>query len=166
MTVTIQKISGDGKSKLQSILDNAKKISVDVGWVERKQYPDSNMTTASAAAINEFGSPSHNIPARPFIRPTVKQKQNEWKRIINDQSKKIINGKQSIENTMEIIGSKSAGDIRETITNIWSPSLKISTVKARLARRNNKNHVGNLTKPLIDTAYMLNSLTHKVINEK
>jgi len=163
MTVIVNK-TGDIKERLKILLENAKKMSVEIGWVERKQYPDSSMTTAQAAYINELGSPADNIPPRPFMRPTYYAKRNLWKRIVENESRKMIRGKSSVEKALEIVGLKAAGDIRETITLIWSPPLKIKTIRARMARRANKNRVGNLAKPLVDTGYMLNSLTHKVVN--
>jgi hypothetical protein len=162
MSMTIRK-EGDLKECLKTLIENAQKMSVQVGWVERKQYPDSEMTTAEAAYINELGSPAHNIPPRPFMRPTFAKKQNEWKSIMRNEASKMIRGKSTIERALEIVGLQAAGDIRETITNIWSPGLSMATIRARLARRSNKHHVGNLTKPLVDTGYMLNSLTHKVV---
>lgn len=156
---------GNLNERLKILIENAQKMSVQVGWVERKQYPGSDITTAQVAAINEFGAPAKNIPPRPFMRPTFRHKKSEWQSIVKNEAKKMIQGKSDVGRTLEIVGLKAAGDIREAITNVWSPSLKISTVRARLARRSNKHHVGSLTKPLVDTGYMLNSLTHKVVKE-
>jgi hypothetical protein len=164
MSLHIRKQAGTGKKQLTALLANAKNSDVQVGWVERKQYPASSITTASAAAINEFGAIGHNIPPRPFMRPTISKQQNEWKKIASNEFKRIMKQEQSINGTMEIIGLKVAGDIRETITQIQSPALSPKTIAARIARRANKHMVGNLTKPLVDTGYMLNSLTHKVVN--
>lgn len=163
MSMTIKR-AGNLNERMKILLDNAQKMSVQVGWVERKQYPDSSMTTAQAAYINELGSPADNIPPRPFMRPTFSKRKNYWKSIMENEAKKMIRGKSSVEKALEIVGLQAAGDIREAITNIWSPSLSIKTIRARLARRANKQRVGNLTKPLVDTGYMLGSLTHKVIN--
>lgn len=163
MSVKVQK-TGNIKERLKVLLENAKKMSVEVGWVEHKQYEGSSMTTAQAAYINELGSPAHNIPPRPFMRPTFYKQKNLWTMIVKNEAKKMVNGKSTVSRTLEIVGLKAAGDIRETITEIWSPSLSIKTIHARLARRANKSKVGNLTKPLVDTGYMLNSLTSRVVN--
>lgn len=164
MTSSVKR-EGNMNERLKILLENAKKMSVQVGWVERKQYSGSEMTTAETAYINEFGLPGHGIPPRPFIRPTVAHKKNEWQAIMKNEAKKMINGKSDVEKALEIVGLKAAGDIREAITKVWSPPLSIKTIRARLARRSNKNHVGNLAKPLVDTGYMLQSLTNKVVKE-
>lgn len=136
-----------------------------VGWVARKQYENSKMTTAAAAAIAEMGSPDKNIPPRPIMRPTIRENKNLWAKIAANEAKKILQGNQTGENAMEILGLKAAGDIREKITQIYEPSLSPKTVANRLRKKKNKKIIGKLTKPLIDTEQMITSLTNTVERE-
>ena|ERR1043165_9642197 len=159
------RVTGDGYKKLDAATKSIKGWQAKVGWVARKQYPDSEMTTAGAAAIAEYGAPSKNIPPRPIMRPTIAKQKNLWAQIARNEGKLILEGKQTGQGAMERIGLQAAGDARETITQIFSPPLSPKTIAARLRRYKNKKTVGNLTKPLVDTKTLLNSLTNTVERE-
>jgi len=134
-----------------------------VGWFEKSKYNDDDATqVAMVAAQNEYGNPNQHIPARPFMRPTIAAKQNEWKSIVKHGAEQILNNNYTITNVLDLLGQKAAGDVREKISKITTPPLSSKTIEARLAKRKDKNTVGNLTKPLIDTGYMLNSLSNTV----
>ena len=134
-----------------------------VGWFENSKYNDKHNTpVAYVAAQNEFGNPSKNIPARPFMRPTVIEKQNEWEKIIYNGSKKIIQGQLDIGSLMQLVGLKAAGDIRKKISEIQEPALSPITIKRRLSKYKDKKTIGSLTKPLIDTSVMYSTLTNTV----
>ena len=137
-----------------------------VGWFEKSKYDDKEGTpVAYVAAQNEYGNPQKRIPARPFMRPTIIEKQAEWRKIALDSSKRILKGTSTIADVMELIGLKAAGDIRKKISSIWEPPLSPRTIQARLDRKANKKKVGNLTKPLIHTGIMLGTLTNTVESE-
>lgn len=137
-----------------------------VGWFEKSKYDDKDATpVAMVAAQNEYGNPNKHIPARPFMRPTIIEKENEWKAIANKGAKEIIKGNQTVDDVLELIGLKAAGDIKRTITKIYEPPLSPRTIAARVSKRSNKTTMGLLTKPLIDTGYMINSLTNVVEDE-
>ena len=106
-----------------------------------------------------------NIPPRSYLRVTIRKKRSVWQNFIKNAAKKIIAGEWTVEEALEAIGLKDAGDVRETITQIQEPPLAKATIAARKRRRANKKTTGLLTKPLIDTAIMLNSLTN-VVKEK
>ena len=137
-----------------------------VGWFEEQRYDDKNNTpVAYVATIQEYGYPPKNIPARPFMSTTIIAKKNEWRMIAKKGAKQVIEGKVTVGYVMEAIGLKASGDIKKTISQITEPELHPSTIAARLARRSNQTTLGLLTKPLIDTGYMLNSLTNVVEDE-
>ena len=159
------RVTGDGSKKLESALKNIQGIAGKAGWVKEKHYENSDMTTAGAAALAESGSPTRNIPARPHAKPTIEENQNTWTRIAENESKKVLDGKQTGEGLMEVLTLKVAGDWRETITKIWSPPLSPKTIANRLRMKKNKKTVGNLNKPLIDTTQMIESLTNTVERE-
>lgn len=135
-----------------------------VGWFEKSKY-DNGVSVAYIATIQEYGYPQGNIPPRPFFRPTIAKQQNEWRIIAQRGSKAVIEGKMQIGDVMEQIGLKATGDVKETISLILTPPLSPRTIQARLARRANKKTMGLLTKPLIDTGLMLNTLTNTVESE-
>lgn len=152
--------------KLPVILKDLEGKVGKVGWFEEQRYDDKeNTPVAYVAAVQEYGYPPNNIPARPFMRPTVIAHHKEWKEIAEKGAKQAIIGKQTITSVMEAIGLKASGDIKKTISKVTEPPLSKRTIAARLARRSNKTTLGLLTKPLIDTGYMLNSLTNVVEDE-
>ncbi len=80
-------------------------------------------------------------------------------------SKAVIEGRRNIGQVMDAIGLKAAADIKKKISNIWEPPLSPYTIKQRLSKKSNQRVIGNLTKPLIDTGIMLNTLTNTTETE-
>jgi len=77
-------------------------------------------------------------------------------------AKSIINGQISSLDGFSLLLQIAEGDIVEKITTLQEPPLKQSTIEARMKKRSDKNTVGNLTKPLVDTGYMLSTFTSKI----
>lgn len=159
------RVQGDGAKKLDSALKSIKGFVAKVGWVAKKKYENSEMTTAAAAAIAETGYPAKNIPQRAHGRPTIERRKKVWAKIAESEAKKIFDGKQTGKGAMEVLGLQAAGDWRETITQIFDPPLSPRTIAARLRKKKDRKTVGNLTKPLIDTTQMIESLTNAVEKE-
>jgi hypothetical protein len=137
-----------------------------VGWFENSRYPEPpHIPVAYVATIHEFGYLPKNIPPRPFMRPTVIEKRNEWKDIAKQGAFAILKGEDNVHKVMERIGLKAAADVRKTISRIQLPELKPRTIAARLAKRADKNTLGLLEKPLIDTGLMYGTLTNTVETE-
>lgn len=163
----------DFGKKLEFILKNLDGKVTKVGWFEKSKY-ENGIQVAAVAAIQEFGLLSRNIPPRPFMRPTIINKKQEWKKIAELGAKSVINGNKNISDIMEALGLKAASDIRKTISSIWSPALAEKTILARLSRssklskikgRLTEKSIGNITKPLIDTGVMFATLTNMVENK-
>jgi hypothetical protein len=160
------RIQGDAAKKLEIALRNLDGKVGKVGWFENSRYPEPpNVSVAYVATIQEYGSPSNNIPPRPFVRPTMIDKRTEWLQIAASGAKAILNGNKTVDNVLEALGLKAAGDIRKTISLVLSPPLKPATIAARLRKRANKKVTGKLTKPLIDTGLMFATLTNTVEDE-
>lgn len=149
-------VSSEGKA-LELALKNLDGKVGKVGWFENSKYEDGTHV-AGIAAQNEYGNPSKNIPARPFLRPTVRAKQNEWKDIAMRGSRAVLANKATAAQVMELIGRAAVADIQKTISLLQEPPLSPRTIAARLAKRKDKKHVGALTKPLIDTGIMFATL--------
>lgn len=86
------------------------------------------------------------------MRPTVEAQSLEWAKIYGHAIKTAASGTA----VLEIMGGKIAGDMREAISELTSPGLAESTIKARQRKGNGS------TKPLVDTRVMINTLTHIV----
>lgn len=160
--MTIKRVKTKEAQRLQVALKNLDGKVGKVGWVHASMYIDGRESVAEVAAQNEFGNPNKNIPARPFMRPTIQAEQNNWNKIIEHGSKQVLKGNQNIGDVLETVGLKAAGDIRKTISKITTPPLSPITIANRLSKRSDKNTIGNLTKPLIDTGVMYGTLTNSV----
>lgn len=154
--------SGEGKKRLEHALKNLDGKVGKVGWFQSAKYNDKNATNvAYVAAIHEFGVPEKNIPARSFMRPTISEKSNEWRDVVHQLAVQVLKGELTIEQVMDGIGLKAAGDIREAIATLTSPAIKDATIKARTRKYADKS-ISASSKPLVDTKVLLNTLTNMV----
>ena len=126
-----------------------------VGFFKSSVYEDGT-PVAYVAAIQEFGNPAGGIPSRSFIRTTIAEQEGPWRDLMKNGCKAIVNGKATVDQVMEGMGLQAEGDMKAKISQISQPPLKAGTIKNRL-KRGNKSQ-----KPLVDTGYMLATLTHTV----
>ena len=159
----------------------AQKLALKVGWFPQARYrgdDKKNTPVAMIASVQEFGYGKGNIPPRPFMRPAAQNHAEDWAAKFT-QDIKTGNLKYALNN----LGFMVEGDIRKAITDVWEPPLQRGTIYNRLRKhgwfnrdkfsaRQRKNHhkkldkmVGThegIAKPLIDTGYMIASVTHEV----
>jgi hypothetical protein len=154
------------------------KLEGKVGWFETAKYPD-GMQVAEVAMMQEFGT--RTIPARPFMRPAIIKNQNKWQETINKVSARVVEGKISALDAMNIITEQAASDVVEQIKSVDSPPLSPITIGVRKYKQLGKEVTGrtigeiatklkegklNLsgvsTKPLNDTGHMIATLTTHV----
>lgn len=157
----VRRTFGPAHARLEKLIADAKKKQASVGWFESAKYMDGT-PVAYVATIQEFGYAPKNIPARPFMRPTITAKGSEWKDIAKQGAKAVLSGSYTIDGLFEIIGQKAAGDIREAISKISDPALKQSTIDARKRRAKSGNAS---VKPLVDTGHMIGTLT-SIVEDK
>lgn len=113
----------------------------------------SGMTVAALGVIHEYGSPSNNIPSRPFMRQTWGRSRWATLGIIRQMYLQITSPskKMSIRQALGVIGAFYEGRVKDTLVNGTFAPLKRATVVRK-----------GSSKPLIDTGLMRNSVTHKV----
>lgn len=167
-------ISSEGKALLNAI-KNIHNKSVKVGWFEGLTYDDKDKTpVARVAAQNEFGNPSKNVPSRPFLRPTAIREQQNWSNIAQKGAIQVLKGKQTIDGVLNLLGAKAVADVQKSIKQVYSPALKEQTILARIERSKKLSgikgqisykNLGRVTKPLIDTGFMINSINHELSDE-
>lgn len=166
MTVKINHIrtlAGVALRKATEELKNNNKIG-RIGWVKSAQYKDGTQV-AYIATIQDQGYPEGHIPARPFMKPTVKKNKGKWDEYIRKNMILLLRGKTSIEGLIQGLVEIGKGDLQTEIKAITSPPLKATTIKRRAQRFKNKNATKSLEKPLVDTAVMLNSITADVVEK-
>jgi len=183
--ITVKRVETEYKKNLERAIKDMATTVAKVGWIEKNQYPNreqkriltvlrhiyayhylklsySPPNVAYVAYIQEMGSPSKKIPARPFLRPTISEQKNKWNEIAKKYSKLIIKGDSTAKDMFEVIGQTARFDIQKKIKSIWSPPLSKRTIQAR----KNRSSTGEATnKPLIDTSLMWSTITNSVENE-
>lgn len=165
--------TGPGVATLTAALKSLDGLQAKTGWFETAKYADGT-PVAYIATIHEFGAVVLNpdavagayqggtggaapvvIPARPFMRPTVAEKGNEWVKLLERGAAQVLLGKATAKEIMEMVALRAAGDVGKTIARITTPPLAPSTIA-------NKK---GATKPLVDTGQMIQSVTG-IVEEK
>lgn len=140
-----------GEKAAAAIADLIKRLgskrSLRVGFLENAKYPDGT-PVAMVAAIQDFGAPGVGIPPRPFFRNMVRDKSPEWPKAVENLLKA---NNYDVEKTLRLTGEAIKGQLQQSIIDTNAPPLKPATVKR-------KGH----SKPLVDTAQMLNSVDYEV----
>lgn len=166
MVKIVRKTNKQAYDALNKASQNLNGVTLKVGWFEGNNYPKEkggeDTPVAYVASIHEFGHATSGIPARPFMRPTVEREENNWRKFLDSQSKHVISGKLSPALMMDGLGLNVAGEIAKSIKNVTSPPLKKATIAAKVRKMANKKLVGSLDKPLVETALMIDSVTHIV----
>ena len=161
---TVKRVPGAGAEKLKQLLGGSANVKSRVGWLGSSQY-ENGFPVAAAAAQNELGNPELGIPPRSFMRTTVSEQRQNWRQLAESGARAMMAGNETMSTVMEKLAFQAEGDIAKKITEITAPPLKASTIKARQRKLANGKEIGSLTKPLIETATMLNTLTHDVVPE-
>lgn len=120
---------------------------VRVGFLEGATYPGGT-PVAMIAAIHNFGAPRAGIPPRPFFSNMIVDKSPEWGPAIGQL---MVDNDYDVARVLALSGEAIAGQLRQSIVDTNSPPLAESTI----AR---KGH----SKPLVDTAHMLQSVSYEV----
>lgn len=120
--------------------------SVEVGFLEGATYPDGT-PVAAVAAWNEFGT--ENSPARPFFRNMIAKESPSWPAKMAGAYKATGGNGQK---TLALMGDDIEGALKQSINDLTAPPLAPSTIKRK-----------GFSKPLIDTAHMVNSTGNRVV---
>lgn len=161
----IRRTSSASRARLDALIEQSKHMTLRVGFLESAKYAN-GMPVASVAAIQEFGAPSRGIPPRPFMRPTATAKKADWSALFARGARAAIVGTIDLRSVFEQVGGVAAGDIARTISKIQAPPLSPKTILARqYSYASGQQRVGNLTKPLVFSGILFNSVTHEVRDE-
>lgn len=162
MARVVRKSNAGAWARLSAAVKTLKGTELQVGWFETARYPN-GVPVAYVATIHEFGSPSRNIPARPFMRPTIAREKENWIEFIEQESRKIMQGRQTAPQMLEMLGLSISGEIARSISEVTQPPLKESTIAAKRRKLADQTTTGALDKPLVETGLMLESVTYVVI---
>ena len=158
------KITTDNVAKvLASIQELAAKqvlVGIPASKAERKEGDQEPINNAQLGYIHEYGAPASNIPARPFLNPGIAHSQESINNHLQKAAKAAMDGdSEKVDVELNATGLIAQAGARNEITNGDLAPLAESTLAAR--RRRGRT----VTKPLIDTGQLRNSITY-VIREK
>jgi hypothetical protein len=120
----------------------------EVGLFGHGGSPETDV--AARGAVHELGSPRRNIPQRPFTRNAFDANQRKFYDFIDSQYGTMLDGRLSPARLIALTGEKMVYYIKRSISFGTFLPLKPRTILMK-----------GSSKPLIDTAIMRNSVTHK-----
>lgn len=133
-------------------------VGIPQDETERKEGEINN---ATLLYIHENGAPEAGIPARPTMKPGIKNATVEIERRLKLAGQAALAGKpQSVRNQMAAAGQAGASAVKAMINSNVGPPLKPATLAAR-RRRGLKR-----TNTLVDTGQMRNAVTYVVREDK
>ena len=157
MVTVTRTITPAGEALLTALRDLENR-TLKVGWFESSKY-DADTSVAEVAAQNEFGNSSKRIPPRPFMRPTIRERQGAWADLAASGARAILAGNESADSVLNALGGQASGDIASTITKVQSPALAPFTLMKRRESRGLPAGAPVSDKPLVDTGLMISSVT-------
>ena len=126
----------------------------DIGVVEnsigvnRRTGKVKEISVAEEAARNEFGDPSRNVPARPFLEMTANENIDQW----DDEAASLLQNKQGSRSVIETIAILARDAVKE----------KISTGEGRAPNAPLTVLIKGRNQPLVDFGDLLNSISYEI----
>ena len=172
---------------LNDTLKELSKKALYVGIAADSQHDmreDGGPNNSQLGYIHEFGSPSSNIPPRPFLVPGVKSKKEHISSELGLAMKAALNDdKRSCDKILERLGISTAEAVKEYLRTAEFTPLKPATIANRYrsrmteGKRDNEKRLirdesGKLVenpnfgvgiRPLINTSSLLNAIDSYVI---
>lgn len=142
-----------------------RKSFVKSGLVGKKaeETREGGLTNAQVGAIQEFGSPSRNIPSRSFIRATFDRFREQYIAMLKPEIKKVYGGEGDMEKALGRVGVKMAADMKNSITQ--GAGIPPPNAPSVLARKRKKGRPGSSGEPrtLVDKGKMLGAISWEVV---
>lgn len=140
--------------QLQKRLTRPGQPHVKVGLLSNDDHGN-GIGIAEIGAAHEFGT--ETLPERSWLRKTFEEKEEQLQRFIAELTRKIIAGQLTEEKALELLGLWAVKEVKATITEQRvTPRLEESEAGKRTIERKGSSVT------LVDTAQMLNAITHKV----
>ena len=177
-------------ARLKAVYDELNKKQLKIGFFEHSKYPDGT-PIAYAAAIQELGYGP--VPPRPFFRPAMSENRADYQALIKRAVNAAISGSLDIDDGLNQVGAKAAGDVQMVIRSVNEPPLSMVTLLMRKRRKQPDFKAGGKEvgrawrdadfvgprmksdktldvsgvsiKPLVDTGLMLQAVAYAVENK-
>lgn len=159
-------VTKDRTAELNEIMAALVKKEVLVGIPEEKSQRTGPFNNAEIGYIQETGSPSQNIPARPHLVPGVAKAMRDIQPIFKETADKVISGEPAynIDIALNRAGLIAVNAVKQMITNVLKPKLSDVTIYHRQHRTFPPPNMD--TKPLYDTGDYFNHITYVIRDRK
>lgn len=123
---------------------------------------DGPINSAAIAYIQETGDPAHNLPARPFLVPTILRIRGDMAKRARATIDQVTQGKPNpqsiVDKGLSGMGILASQAVKATINAGDFAPLAASTIYARRHRKPPRMS----DKPLVDTGQMRNAMTYVI----
>lgn len=116
--------NGDMSAALRQIGANLKAAKVRIGIFENATTDDGKLI-AEYATYNEFGT--EHIPARPFMRNTIKEHTGDWLRTFAGMIAGQAEDPVAVDRALRMVGVQAVGHIQDMIDSNMPPDNAPST---------------------------------------
>lgn len=137
--------------KLKKELAAFDELSVSVGFQREEgkaQHTGTGVQIAKLAAIHEFGWPGHGIPARSFIRDSIKKQADAINKRRAAELRRVMLGQVTAVEALSSLGEFVLAVVRDRLNSGDFAALDPETVGAKSG-----------TKPLLDTGELADALS-------
>lgn len=122
--------------------------------------PNKNgLTVARLATIHEFGSRIRHIPARPFLRPAIRNNAAVIKASMRRAVQSAMKGESSLPE-LQRLAIRLEALVKKTLVDLRTPPLAPSTKRRRFKLTGDTD-----PNPLVDTGQLKNSITAVVVDD-
>lgn len=154
VTVTRDRIPGIVAS-VEELTRTQVLVGIPAANTGRDPVEGAEVDNATLGYVHEHGSPDQNIPARPWLVPGVQNALPRVEKRLLAGARAAVDGRQDeVERQLEAIGLETVSSVQNKLRDGPFAPLSPRTLAARRARGVTR------TKPLIDTAQMLKSVTY------
>lgn len=148
--MTVQDVDR-GWKRIKSQVEILNRMGVKVG-IQADETSSKGFDLASIAAVQEFGEPSLNIPARPFVRVTADRTVDALPALLERLYGRVLDGTSGADLALATLGTWYQAQMQDTIRQYpWLPNAPRTTRKKKSS------------KPLIDTGRLLTSIRWKSV---
>ena len=140
-------------------MERLTRIEINSGVLEDKKHPDTNLSLAAIASINQSGSIKNKIPERPFMSDGAVIFGQEITKLWDEVFRSYLLKNKGLS-AFKPVGKASRESIAKAIAMQRFTPLSPTTLSWRKARGNSSSTI------LIDRGYLVNALTDEVSYKK
>lgn len=142
----------DNSPQVEAVLSRADQLGVYVGFLAGR-HGKGPITNAQLGYIHEHGAPAANIPARPFLRPSVEDNHDALVKVLENGLKRALQTMRpgDVDVAYERTGLVAVGFVQNYMSTGRFTPLKPATIRRKKS-----------SQPLIDTGQLRQSVTHVV----